>query len=129
MLGGIWTWFSFRRRGAASGLRALAITLLPIAAYLTRTLRLVTDIVDAFTDWAGALVFRPSVWLGIVVLGVSVLLFVVSGRLRRLERPTPESSGPAAPRRVGRAGEASAASAGDPEMADIEALLRKRGIR
>jgi len=44
ILGAIWTWLSFQRRGLASGLRAAAFTLLPLAAYLTRTLRLITRI-------------------------------------------------------------------------------------
>ncbi|MBZ5741123.1 hypothetical protein [Nocardioides mangrovi] len=126
--GGIWTWFSFRRRGIASGLRALAFTLLPVAAYLTRTLRLLADISHAVSVWASNFVWRPTVWLGLMVLGVSVLLFGVSARLRRREKPAAEKVEGAEPRRLGRAAAAPAAPAVDPEMAEIEALLRKRGI-
>jgi hypothetical protein len=133
VLGAIWTWWSFQRRGLASGLRALAFTLLPVAAYLTRTLRLITRIAEAVADWAASLVFNPLVWSGVIVAGISAVLFVVSGALRSRELakgggrtrtrgsrelPAPDSSG--------RRG--TPAVSGDDDLAEIEALLRKRGI-
>jgi hypothetical protein len=126
LLGGIWTWFSFRRRGLASGLRAAAFTLLPLAAYLTRTLRMFTRIAGAIGDWAASLVFSPFVWLGFVLAGVSVALFVVSGFLRARELG-------GRPEKTGRRGKqlpaaGKGAPAIDDDMAEIEALLRKRGI-
>jgi uncharacterized membrane protein (UPF0136 family) len=130
VLGGIWTWVAFRRRGVASGLRALAFTLLPLAAYLTKTLRMFTRIVDAVTDWAAHLVFSPTTWLGLIVAAVSALLFAVSGRLRARElrkgRGTAEL--PAGRPAAGPRGKGRPAMAQDDDMADIEALLRKRGI-
>jgi hypothetical protein len=141
VLGGIWTWFSFRRRGLASGLRALAFTLLPLAAYLTRTLRMFTRIGGAVADWATSLVFNPMVWSGVVVAGISVVLFVVSGMLRaRQVGRSPAGAGRASKRRRGQArgagrpdalpgGAGGGAGGGaDDDMAEIEALLRKRGI-
>jgi len=135
VLGGIWTWVSFRRRGLVSGLRALAFTLLPLAAYLTKTLRMFTRIVDAVGDWAVNLAWNPTTWAGIVVAGVSGVLFVVSGALRsrgigragreprrgRAKKELPAASAPGGGPIVGRGD-------GDDEMAEIEALLRKRGI-
>jgi hypothetical protein len=132
LLGGIWTWLAFRRRGVASGLRAAGFTLLPAAAWLTHTLELLTKIVGAVGDWAASLVFNPFTWLGIMLAGVSVLLFGVSsflssrqlgGRPARREREL----GP------GKAGKASGepgrgTPAIDDDLAEIEALLRKRGI-
>jgi hypothetical protein len=130
VLGGIWTWLSFQRRGLSSGLRALAFTLLPLAAYLTKTLRMFTRIVDAVTDWATSLVWNPMVWAGIVVAGISAALFVVSGMLRSREIGRKGRAG-AAPaelpgRQDARRGQPAVA---DDDMAEIEALLRKRGIR
>ncbi len=128
VLGGIWTWYTFRHRGLASGLRALAFTLLPLAAYLTRTLRMFTRIGQAVADWATSLVFNPMVWSGVVVAGISVVLFVVSGFLRGR---APERSKVAAARGKGQLPGASPrgqAPAVDDDMAEIEALLRKRGI-
>lgn len=133
VLGGIWTWFAFRRRGLASGLRALGFSLLPLAAYLTKTLRLATEIVDAVTDWAARLVFSPVVWFGFLVGGVGIVLIVVSGMLRsRQLAQAPAGSG----KGTGKGTElpASRPQGGQPaidtdsEMAEIEAILRKRGI-
>ena len=130
VLGGIWTWFALRNRGLAAGLRALAFTLLPLAAYLTKTLQMFTGIVTEIGDWASALVFSPTVWAGVMVAGLSVVLFVVSGWMRTRSlgagKPadTPKAVGPAR----GSAGKVPQDGAVDPEMAEIEALLRKRGI-
>lgn len=131
VLGGIWTWFAFRRRGLASGVRALAFTLLPLAAYLTKTLQMFTRIVDAIGDWARTLVFNPFVWLGVLLAGVSIVLFVVSGMLRSRElgrraKDPAELSAKGRSKSGPRSGPP--AVSGDDDMAEIEALLRKRGI-
>ena len=64
-------------------MRGLAWTLVPVAAWLTGTLRLAGDVVDAVTGWAAHLVFDPLTWLGIVLAGVSVVLFGASATMRR----------------------------------------------
>ncbi len=134
--GAIWTWIAFRRRGAVNGLRALGFTLLPAAAWLTGTLEMVVDIAGSITDWATGLVFDIFTWAGVGLAGLAVVLFVVSGFLRdrQLGRAQkagtgvgtgraslPEASSTASPRRSG-------GSPIDDDMADIEAMLRKRGI-
>jgi hypothetical protein len=48
---------AWRRRGPASGLRGVAWSLLPAAAGLTGTLRLLWDIGDSVASWAARLVF------------------------------------------------------------------------
>jgi hypothetical protein len=128
VLGGIWTWLAFQRKGLASGLRALAFTLLPLAAYLTKTLRMFTQIVDAIGDWAANLVFNPMVWSGVIVAGIAVVLFFVSGMLRSRQLGT--KSGKSSSERSVAPGSSKPAvgASADPEMAEIEALLRKRGI-
>ncbi len=127
LLAGAWTWFVARRRGLPSVLRGAAITLLPPAAYLTGTLEAGVRIGEVVADWATDLVFRPSVWVGVVLAGLSGLLFVVSGFLRgraaggteaTTEKPAPDTL-PA-----GRRGK----PAIDDDLAEIEALLKKRGI-
>ena len=131
VLGAVWTWHAFRRRGVASGLRGAGLTLLPVAAYLTDTLRMFTRIGTAVGDWVAGLVLSPSVWAGIVVAGVAAVLLVVSGVLRDRERSQAVGApgGPAVGSRRGK-GEPAIGSpdGGDEELADIEALLRKRGI-
>jgi hypothetical protein len=140
LLGAIWTWVAFQRRGVASGLRAAAFTLLPAAAYLTKTLQMFTRIAEAVTDWAASLVFNPFVWAGVVLAGISALLFTASAFLRARElggsgTRSVEASGKGSGKRGGKAlpsGRTPAAgSAGtepDDDTADIEALLRKHGI-
>lgn len=139
--GAIWTWIAFRRRGAANGLRALGFTLLPAAAWLTGTLRTVVEIGGALTDWATSLVFDVRTWTGVGLAGLAILLLVVSGFIRDRQLARGQAAG-----RAGRPGRDAAATGTrreqlppsrparggspvlDDEMADIEALLRKRGI-
>ena len=122
LLGGIWTWFAYRRRGFAAGLRGAAFTLLPLAAYLTKTLQMLGEIGDAVADWATSLVFSPQVWLGIVIAGVAGVLFVVSGWLGGRRDDTPKQV------RAGKAEAVEGSAIVDDDMADIEAILRNRGI-
>ena len=113
-------------------------------------------IVEDVSRWASRLVFSPTVWAGVAVAGVSVLLWWVSGRM--LARGTgvragrdDRAVGAAGPRsrgttpagraedtapagRSGRAGRGRRGGGkddglGDVEgMDDIEAILRKHGI-
>ena len=98
---------------------------------------MVTEIVDAVGDWATRLVFSPTVWVGVVLGGRGRRAVVVSGMPARRAGRTPS-----APSRASRARGALGAgghgrrearrrrpSTRDAEMAEIEALLRKRGIR
>ena len=82
ILGGVYTWFAWRRRGLAAALRGLAWTLIPVAAWLTGTLKLAANILENVIDWGSRLVFSPTVWLGIIVAGLAALLWVTSGLMR-----------------------------------------------
>ena len=135
--GAIWTWIAFRRRGAANGLRALGFTLLPAAAWLTGTLEMVVEIAGSVTDWATGLVFNIFTWSGIGLAGLAVVLFVVSGIIRDRQLARGQAAGSPGAARAPKSREslpptASPRSAGsspiDDELADIEALLKKRGI-
>jgi len=125
----------WRRRGPASGLRAVAWSLLPAAAGLTGTLRLAWNLSDEVASWAVRLVFSPVVWAGIVLVGVSVALFGVSAAMRNggmgggkkggskeKSLPAERSTPPARP-------QAAKSGADDDDMEDIEAILRKHGIQ
>lgn len=136
-LGAVITWVAWRRRGAVSALRGLAWTLLPLAAWLTGTLRLVTEVFADVAFWALHLAFSPLVWLGIVLAGTSAVLFGVSRMIDRSRRASRADSlprrgssraarGPRS-RRPGAVGDAARGGADD-ELADIEAILRKHGI-
>lgn len=136
VVGGLVTVWAWRRRGAVPAMRAAALTLLVPAAYLTGTLEMFTRIVDAVGDWAFGLVLSPVVWIGAALAGTSVLLLVGAGlldrrsgsrrvgRARRDELASPEAPAPADKGGKGNKGK----PAIDDDLADIEALLRKRGI-
>lgn len=124
ILGGVITWFRWRAHGLPSLLRGTAWSLLPIAAWLSGVLELVADIAGSVGRWAVHLVFSPVVWLGIVLAGVSVVLFgasaLVSGR-RRPKGSVEEGRAPRVEQRRSRPD-------GLEGMDDIDAILRKHGI-
>ena len=136
--GVIWTWIAFRRRGAANGLRALGFTLLPAAAWLTGTLEMVVEIAGSVTDWATGLVFNIFTWTGIGLAGLAAVLFVVSGFIRDRQLARAQAAGGPGQAVDSRARtrtelpttseRTKGGSPIDDEMADIEALLKKRGI-
>jgi hypothetical protein len=123
VLGGIGTWLAYRRRGLRSGLRWAAATLLVPAAYFTRTLKMFGRIGSAIADWASSFVWNPAVWLGLALAALSVVLFVVASRLPGRE-PSRKKAVPAGQRTPS----VPASSGVDSEMAEIEALLKRRGI-
>ena len=132
ILGGIYTWFAFRSRGFVAGLRGAGFTIIPLALLLTDTLQMVTRIGSAVGDWAANLALNPTTWLGIILAILSVGCFVAAGFLS--DRGVGVTKGEDEPRRKelpkGKGGKSKPVLADvDPEMAEIEALLRKRGIQ
>ena len=123
----------WRRRGAASGIRGAAWSLLPAAAGLTGTLRLIWQIGDSIVSWAVRLVFSPVVWLGVALAGVSLVLFAVSAAMRSrgvgTKRVAPADSGKQLPReRSAPKAKKAEPAVQDKDMDDIEEILRKHGI-
>jgi hypothetical protein len=82
-LGLVLSYLVMRRRGLGSGLRGAAWSLLPLAAYLTGSVKMFWKIGVAIGDFAKGFVFSTEVWSGIAVAGLAALLFVVSGPMRR----------------------------------------------
>src|SRR6266536_3309158 len=144
-LGLVGSWVALRRRGFGAGLRGVAWSLLPLAAYLTGVVALLWRVGVALADWLGGFVFSPTVWVGVIVTAVAVLLFAVSGMLRRraparrqvpggrpgaaLEKAekaekAPARQGEVAPRKKGSKDKGNL----DDEFAEIEEILRRRGI-
>ncbi len=125
----------WRRRGPASGLRGVAWALLPAAAGLTGTLHLLWDIGDSVASWAAKLVFSPVVWAGIVLAGVSVVLFGVSGAMRARGVGSTAATKTAKPGKQAkelpeqRSARKAEPAVKDDDMDDIEAILRKHGIQ
>lgn len=120
------SWGVYRRRGAASGVRGAALSLVPLAAAMT-------GVTEFFVD----LVFSPVKWAGVALAGVAVLLYLTSGAM--LARRSGAEGGKAAaggggePKAAKRAAKpkgavGGSAPSGDPELAEIEQILRDRGI-
>lgn len=131
LLGLVWTYVSYRRRGAIAAMRALGFTTLPVAAWLTGTLEMFTEIGGSVADWAAGLVFSPITWTGIGLAGFGVVLIVISGYLRDRQlapgkdgkRQLPEAASTRDAR--GKIVDAD----GTDDLADIEAILKRRGIQ
>ena len=151
-LGLLLSFLVMRRRGLGAGLRGAAWSLLPLAAYLTGSIKMFWKIGVAIADFAKGFVFSPEVWSGIAVAGLAAVLFVVSGRLRRRrvkqggDKRAVGTKAPAAPGRelttrtapvaatapaktpvkAGRKGKNTADD--DDDLGDVEDILRRHGI-
>jgi hypothetical protein len=124
---------AWRRKGARSGIRGIAWSLLPAAAWLTHSLGLVGRIVSAVVRFGAGFVFSPQAWLGVILVGISVLFFLVSGGIplvgaRRRHRKEVDSgrNEPKAP--VAGASRRAAVESGDDDLADVRDILKKHGI-
>ncbi|MBB6571001.1 hypothetical protein HPO96_25415 [Kribbella sandramycini] len=92
LIGLIGSWAAWRRRGAAAGTRGLAWSLLPVSLYLTGLLELLWDVVRSAVSWVTHLIFSPTVWAGVALFGVSVVLYVVSGVARARSPKQPKKT-------------------------------------
>jgi hypothetical protein len=149
LLGLIGSWAAWRRRGAAAGTRGVAWSLLPVSLYLTGLLELVWDVVRSSVSWVTHLIFSPTVWAGVALFGVSVVLYVVSGvargrggdRARKDKSQTKPASpageltatGPApasaAPAKAAKPGKGSKGRQQESsEFDEIEDILKRHGI-
>lgn len=128
------SWAAHRRRGAASAMRGAAWSLVPIGAYLTGLTKFLAD-----------LAFSPVKWTGVAVLGLGAVLYMGSGVMLRRggtaaapghrgaeaardhaqAAPGRRSAGaPGGPKGAVKRGGAAA----DPDLAEIEQILKNRGI-
>lgn len=121
-------WRAGRRRRAVRG---AALTLLPVALLFTGTLTLLMRWFDATVDWAGGFVFRPTVWIGLILFVVALVTWLLAGRLAPDKARSPRSVDDAERARLPQTKtkpQSQAAAPVDPDLAEIEAILRDRGI-
>ena len=136
LLGLIASWVVWRRRGAAAGLRWAAWSLLPMAAYLTHAVKMLWQIGSAIGSFATSFIFSPQVWSGVALTGLAIVLFVVSGSMRRRGRgrkAATAADGPASTPAGTPAGKAlkpakSKAPAVDDDLGDVADILRRHNI-
>lgn len=123
----------WRRRGAASGLRLLSWSLLPIGFYLLGLLGIVLRFGVDLVEWVATAAFSIIAWVGVAVLGLAVLLWIISGVMlgRRRRAAVEGADGEAV--ESGRTStdeqlEGGSDGQSDEGIGDIEEILRRRGI-
>ncbi|WP_371482917.1 hypothetical protein [Kitasatospora sp. NBC_00315] len=139
-----------RRGRRLSATRWFAVALLPAGLYLTGLFPVARTIGGELSDWATKLVLDPRVWAGIALLALSAGLLIGSRWIAR-RRPVADAAAPArtgaSPGRpavsgaaaeggraatrdapTGRGRPAGKADADLGDFAEIEEILRKRGI-
>jgi hypothetical protein len=125
---------AWRKKGARSGIRGIAWSLLPIAAWLTHALGLIGHIVSAIVQFAGAFAFSPKTWLGVILVGVSALLFLISGgipfaRSRKKHKDQRAGSGAQPPGSVPATRKQPAVPTDpDDDLGDVRDILKRHGI-
>lgn len=137
LLGLIISWVVWRRRGAAAGLRWVAVSLLPLAAYLTHAVKMLWQIGSAIGSFATSFIFSPQVWAGVALTGLAIVLFVVSGTMRGRRRkpgtagadgPAPVAGQPGAPAGKALKPAKGKAPAVDDDLGDVADILRRHNI-
>ena len=116
-----WALSAWRRGEHAAAARRFGWAIAPWAAWLLGFFTLGWRIGEAFGDWGQRFVFNPAAWLGFILAGVAVVLIWAGSRFRGDAADEIES-----PRKRRRSVESG--SSGSDEFADIEAILKKRGI-
>jgi hypothetical protein len=149
-VGLVLSWVRYRRKGPRAGVRLAAFSLLPLAAYLTGTVTLITRISSAVAGFASSFVFSPERYAGIVLAGVAAGLLLISGgipltgRNKRKKARAAKAGGPAAAGTVApgeraqlspaspqvpKRGKRGASDPADDDLSDVEEILRRRGIK
>ena len=124
VLGLVGSWAAVRKRGVASGMRGAAWSLVPLGAYLTGLTKFLAD-----------LAFSPVKWAGVVVLGLGAVLYMTSGVLLRkgggaaeVEAEPKKKTQRAASGGAPKGALEKRQPAADPDLAEIEQILKNRGI-
>jgi hypothetical protein len=127
----------WRRRGPRSGLRGIAWSLLPIAAYFTHSVKLIGQLVSAIVQFASSFAFSAKAWVGVGLLVLAVLLFVASGGMPKVPRPARRKDARREKARdeTAQPGKAPAlqdrrakAPAEDDDLGEVKDILKRHGI-
>jgi hypothetical protein len=125
-LGLVASWFAWRRRGLGSGLRGVAWSLLPLAAYLTGSIQMFWKIGTAIGDFSAHLVLSPKVWSGVGVAALAVVLFFISAPLKRRRKQARKAAAAGEP---GAATESGSPRPAVPEQAGANGNANGNGTR
>ena len=137
MLGVIATGIAWRRGNKGRVVQGVGLALAPVALYFSGLLRLLWNGVVAVGTWASRVILSPAVWVGLLLLALCVVLWIVGGFVARRTpkkvkdsktKAVAASSRPASAQTAVRGKSAKQAPPVDDDMAEIEALLKSRGI-
>jgi hypothetical protein len=120
-VGLVLSWFTWRRRGIRRGIRAVAWSLLPLAAYLTGGILLIGRIGSAIVQFASSFVFSPKTWAGVILFCLSALIFLTSGGIPRLSRKKRRASKKAVDQQPADGGKAVTPGQGNRAVAQVGA--------
>lgn len=150
IVGLILSFLALWKKGIRSGLRGIAWSLLPLAMYLTHAIGLVGRIGSAIVQFGTSFVFSPKAWLGVILVGISVLLFLISGgipllqsgrkrekrhkqkearQLRDRDASTQATTMPAARPEPGAPPGTQPGPPQEDDLSDVQEILRRRGIK
>jgi hypothetical protein len=129
---------AWRRKGFRSGIRGIAWSLLPAAAWLTHALALLGHLVSAIVQFGAGFALSPKAWLGVIFVGVSAVLFLVSGGIPLLQRGhrrekiargrKERSDGSPTAALPARQQPAVGAAGDDDDLGDVRDILKRHGI-
>jgi hypothetical protein len=126
---GVFAWWRWRRRGALIGMRWVGVAMLPLALYGIGLFRLAWTVGLAFSRFVTGFVWRSSVWLGLMLALIAVILIIlptkVQGRSATDEAPATRGRRGGRPRSIGATRSGTPA---DGDMAEIEDILKRHGI-
>jgi hypothetical protein len=139
LLGVIATGVAWRRGNKGRVVQGIGLALAPLALYFSGLLRLLWNGAVAVGTWASQVILSPAVWVGLTMLALCVVLWVVGGFVARRApkkskavKSSAKSAGSQVAAGTGRpavSGKARSQPAPvDDDMAEIEALLKSRGI-
>ena len=83
VLGLVLSYLAMRRVGIRPALRGFAVSLLPIAAYLTGATEMLWKVGAAIGQFGTGFVFSTTKWVGIGVTGLAIALFIAAGGRER----------------------------------------------
>lgn len=125
---GLWA----RNRGIRTPMIGLGLILIPVGMFLTELTQLSINGVMSLVAWAQRTPWSSKFTWGFSLLGVAALLLLIAGAMKpqapRPKPPKPQATPPAGNPAMGAPTPATKPQDTPDEDAEIEAILRKRGI-